>query len=117
MKKRLIDKLVEYIYWCRDNLDLDQCYEWRVSIYKSMDRGTVSYMGQTMSASKATYIKFKGRIDGNFMVLHKCVNSICVNPDHLYLGNHSDNANDSIKKGKIVYLNDKPILKKRFFRN
>ena len=32
-------------------------------------------------------------------VCHKCNNPLCVNPKHLYLGNRSSNAYDSIKAG------------------
>lgn len=31
---------------------------------------------------------------GSAMVLHKCGNKWCINPEHLYLGNHSNNSKD-----------------------
>jgi hypothetical protein len=34
------------------------------------------------------------------LVLHTCDNPPCVNEDHLYLGNHSQNAKDKYSRGR-----------------
>ena len=44
-------------------------------------------------AHRVSYAAFKGPI-GNGFILHSCDNPKCVNPEHLRLGSHADNARD-----------------------
>lgn len=41
-----------------------------------------------------------GSIPYGMWVLHKCDNPPCCNPDHLYLGNAKDNAQDRSRRGR-----------------
>lgn len=50
-------------------------------------------------AHRASWMLFRGPIGGD-LVLHKCDNPKCVNPDHLFLGNYKDNTADMILKGR-----------------
>jgi hypothetical protein len=39
------------------------------------------------------------------LVCHKCNNSRCINPSHLYMGSRKDNTRDSIKAGTCTLVN------------
>jgi len=50
-------------------------------------------------AHRVSWELFYGPIPDDILVLHKCNNKLCVNPYHLYLGDMTDNARDSIRAG------------------
>jgi HNH endonuclease len=63
--------------------------------------------GQKMLAHRVSWLMFRGEIpegDGyhGTIVMHKCDNPRCVNPDHLMLGTQADNVKDMIVKGRKV---------------
>jgi hypothetical protein len=58
----------------------------------------INYEGKTDWLHRISYSIFKGDPSG-LMVLHSCNNRRCFNPQHLRLGNNSDNQIDSVKAG------------------
>ncbi len=78
------------------------CWEWT-------GRRTSSGYGQialtdagrrTMRAPRVAWLLSNGAIPPGLLVLHRCDNPPCVNPDHLFLGTDMDNARDKIAKGR-----------------
>ena len=55
---------------------------------------------QRIACHRFSYMHFIGEIPDDLFVLHKCDNRLCSAPDHLFLGTHSDNMQDCIKKNR-----------------
>jgi len=83
------------------NADTD-CWEWDGVIRTGYGR---YYMGgKWWTAHRASWEIYKGSIPKGLLVLHKCDNKCCVNPDHLFLGTQRDNVRDMHQKQRANIL-------------
>ena len=78
------------------------CWNWTGFLNPISSRGYFRMNGKRHLAHRASFILFKGSI-GKFNVLHKCDNTKCVNPDHLFLGTHLDNMRDCCDKKRNTF--------------
>jgi hypothetical protein len=56
--------------------------------------------GDRINAHRASWLIFKGKIPDGLYVCHKCDYTLCVNPDHLFVGSQAKNLDDMAKKGR-----------------
>lgn len=77
------------------------CWEWQTSIYPSgygqFYYGEIDGKERQGKAHKAAWVLLRGVVPDGLMVLHRCNNRRCCNPDHLYLGTHMQNMKDRDK--------------------
>lgn len=52
-------------------------------------------------AARVAHLLYVGPIPYSLHVLHRCDQSLCVNPQHLFVGTHRKNMEDCAAKGRI----------------
>lgn len=95
-------------FWARVN-KTNTCWLW-IGGSISDGYGTVSRCGLMEKCHRVSWILTYGNIPPNKLVLHICDNTLCVNPDHLFLGTNADNTLDMINKGRSYHPNFKGEL-------
>lgn len=82
----------------------DGCWEWTGET-NPRGYGRLKVDGyRRVQAHRFSYEIHKGAIPEGMLVLHKCDNPPCTNPDHLFLGTTQDNTDDMIRKGRKIVI-------------
>lgn len=88
---KIKDKHTFYRFWSKvDIRNPDDCWNWTAAI-NSKCYDTFIYNGKTIYSHRMAYMMTKGSIDDGLQVQHLCNNPICCNPNHLVLGDDSNN--------------------------
>ena len=76
----------------------DECWEWQTT--KRFRYGRTYFVDRQQQAHRVAWQIVFGEIPNDMKVCHKCDNTRCVNPDHLFLGTQKDNIHDMLQKGR-----------------
>lgn len=90
-----------------DKRTKDECWEW-IGGHNHGGYGNFKYYPDindrkkrhTIVAHRFSYIIANGEFSRDLLILHKCDNPGCVNPNHLFIGTQFDNMNDMRSKGR-----------------
>jgi hypothetical protein len=75
------------------------CWEWTGNIIGN-GYGQMVFCNKREHAHRVSWQLFRGEIPPGQMVCHTCDNPICVNPEHLFLSDHSGNMKDKVNKSR-----------------
>lgn len=87
----------------RSGPEKNGCLIWKGSP-NSTGYGQCRRKGTWQYAHRLSFQLHIGEIPKGMMVLHKCDNPMCVNPEHLILGTQKDNMQDCSRKGRNTRL-------------
>jgi hypothetical protein len=100
--KPLPDFSQEYAvaFWRKMHIGNDsECWAWIKGFFAS-GYGRTSLNGRMFRSSRLAFMFFYGADPYPCLVLHSCDNPPCCNPNHLFLGNETDNNDDMTRKGR-----------------
>lgn len=104
-----------YLYGCHEDkfwkkVDIkgkDECWEW-LGEKNLKGYGKFRYFNIFYGAHRVAYaIAHKYVFPEENLILHKCDNPSCVNPNHLYCGTQTDNAQDRSNRSNVSWENCK----------
>lgn len=92
LEKRFWDKV--------DRGDEEECWEWQAHTVQGYGniRGRPENDSKNRNSHRVAYELEHGDVPNDKMILHTCDNRLCVNPGHLYAGDHADNAEDMYER-------------------
>jgi hypothetical protein len=65
---------------------------------RAMPYGRLIFNGSRMLAHRFAWSVYRGHLPKSALVLHRCDNPCCVNPQHLFLGSQQENIEDRNQK-------------------
>jgi hypothetical protein len=99
-------KTVDERFWQKvSKRDENSCWEWNAALMNGYGWFLLNKQNGPKFAHRVSAF-FAGLIDNinsELHVLHKCDNTKCCNPNHLFIGNNADNVADRVAKGRTKW--------------
>lgn len=76
------------------------CWEWTGASRNGY--GRMKFAGRLQNVHRIAWAAWRGEVPDGLLVLHRCDNPPCFNPDHLFVGTDRDNSLDMGSKGRNV---------------
>lgn len=81
---------------------LDECWPWKLS-KSPKGYGVASTTNGTKSAARVAYALAYGEaVPPDKEACHSCDNPPCCNPNHIWIGTHTENMRDASNKGRLA---------------
>jgi len=78
---------------------LNRCWGWNGRTLGGY--AVINVFEKTIGAHRMSYTIHHGPIPDGMLVMHKCDNKICTNPEHLEVGTQRQNIKDAHKRGLV----------------
>ena len=78
---------------------LTRCWNW---IGNKGRYGGIKVKGKQKLAHRYSWEIYNGLIPKGKLIMHKCDNTLCVNPKHLRIGTQKENIHDCIQKNRFI---------------
>lgn len=110
-RQRRIDPIKERFFKYVELIPFHSCWEW-VGAKNPKGYGRFGIRNVLHYAHRVSYEIHKGPISHlkDVEICHTCDNPSCVNPNHLWLGDKSQNMKDCYLKGRHPQLRKNPTL-------
>lgn len=73
------------------------CIVWQRT-KNTLGYGVMSFQNQAWMTHRLSWLLRNGPIPGGMFVCHRCDTPACINHEHLFLGDHTENQRDMVKK-------------------
>lgn len=104
-------KSVEERFWSKvDKRGPKECWPWTGALTSAGYGNFGVCLGKNSLATRLMFAFTRGEVPEDKFVCHSCDNRKCVNPSHLWLGTHTDNMQDMLKKNRGRWASKKRAI-------